>query len=45
LTPVLADALEDAGCDDGRILRHLRSATKGHGPRCWVLKGLLGSKD
>lgn len=41
LMPVLADALQEAGCDDGYVLRHLNSRTKGHGPRCWVLRGLL----
>jgi hypothetical protein len=38
---VLADALEDAGCDNGDILGHLR----GPGPHvrgCWVLDLLLG---
>jgi hypothetical protein len=38
--PVLADALEDAGCQDGRILRHLREPMK-HDSRCWVLRLLL----
>jgi hypothetical protein len=39
--PVLADALEDAGCDEGDILAHLR----GPGPHalgCWALDLLLG---
>jgi hypothetical protein len=38
--PILADALEDAGCTDADILTHLR----GPGPHvrgCWVLDGLL----
>jgi hypothetical protein len=38
---VLADALEDAGCDDAAILGHLR----GPGPHvrgCWVLDWILG---
>ena len=39
--PILADALEEAGCDDGVILRHLRARNKGHDCRCWVLKALL----
>lgn len=39
--PILADALELAGCDDGRILRHLRARDKGHDARCWVVRGLL----
>jgi hypothetical protein len=39
--PVLADALEDAGCEDADILDHCR----GGGPHvrgCWVLDALLG---
>jgi hypothetical protein len=38
--PVLADALEEAGCDVPEILTHLR----GPGPHvrgCWVVDGLL----
>jgi hypothetical protein len=38
--PLLALALEEAGCQDGRILRHLR-ARMAHGRGCWVLRGLL----
>jgi hypothetical protein len=41
LLPILADALEEAGCTDGRILRHLRAQTKGHDSRCWVIRRLL----
>jgi hypothetical protein len=39
--PILADALADAGCDDGDILGHLR----GPGPHvrgCWALDLVLG---
>ncbi len=39
--PVLADALEDAGCDEAEILNHLR----GPGPHvrgCWALDLVLG---
>ncbi len=39
--PILADALEDAGCDNGDILDHCR----GPGPHvrgCWVVDLLLG---
>ena len=39
--PILADALEEAGCEDGGILDHLR----GPGPHvrgCWVVDLLLG---
>lgn len=41
--PILADALEDAGCTDADILDHLR----GSGPHvrgCWVLDLLLGKE-
>jgi hypothetical protein len=38
--PILADALEEAGCRDGRILRHLRERMS-HDSRCWVLRLLL----
>jgi hypothetical protein len=37
--PVLADALEEAGCIEADILGHCRSGEK-HLPDCWVL-GLL----
>ena len=39
--PILADALEDAGCDNADILAHCR----GPGPHvrgCWVVDLLLG---
>jgi hypothetical protein len=41
--PVLADALEDAGCDDADLLAHCR----GPGPHvrgCWVVDLLLGKQ-
>jgi hypothetical protein len=41
--PLLADALEDAGCTDGDILAHCR----GPGPHvrgCWVIDLLLGKE-
>jgi hypothetical protein len=41
--PILADALEDAGCQDTEILAHCRQA-EGHVRGCWVLDLLL-SKD
>jgi hypothetical protein len=37
---ILADALEDAGCSNDEVLRHLRS----HDPRlhrCWIVDGFL----
>jgi len=39
--PVLADALEDAGCADEAILSHLRSA-RPHVRGCWVIDLILG---
>lgn len=38
--PILADALEDAGCDDQDILDHLRSSGT-HTRGCWALDLLL----
>jgi hypothetical protein len=43
LLPILADALEDAGCSDEAILGHIR----GPGPHltgCWAVDLLLGKK-
>jgi hypothetical protein len=39
--PVLADALEEAGCADGGLLGHCRR-TGGHVRGCWALDLLLG---
>jgi hypothetical protein len=39
--PILADALEDAGCDDAEILNHCRSEGP-HVKGCWVADLLLG---
>src|SRR4051794_18310239 len=39
--PILADALEDAGCGDDRLLEHLRGS-RPHAHGCWVLDALLG---
>ena len=39
--PILADALEDAGCTDGAILSHCRSGLE-HVRGCWVIDLLLG---
>ncbi|OWK45372.1 hypothetical protein FRUB_01703 [Fimbriiglobus ruber] len=41
--PILADALQDAGCDSDDILAHCR----GDGPHvrgCWVVDLLLGKE-
>jgi hypothetical protein len=39
--PILADALQDAGCDDGAILDHCRDANQLHVRGCWVLDHVL----
>ena len=41
--PILADALEDAGCTEASILEHLRGPGP-HVPECWVIEALLGRK-
>jgi hypothetical protein len=38
--PFLADALEEAGCDDDAILRHCRERAE-HARGCWVVDQLL----
>jgi hypothetical protein len=38
--PILADALEDAGCTDAELLGHCRRPD-GHAPGCWALDLLL----
>lgn len=38
--PVLADALEDAGCRDAAVLDHCRAAAP-HVRGCWVVDGVL----
>jgi hypothetical protein len=39
--PVLADALEEAGCADRGVLGHCRSGGE-HVRGCWVVDALLG---
>ncbi len=34
--PILADALQDAGCEDEHILAHCRDTTAPHVRGCWV---------
>jgi len=41
--PILSDALEDAGCVDGELLAHCRSAGP-HVRGCWAIDLIL-SKD
>ena len=40
--PILADALQDAGCDSDDILNHLRDAKTTHVRGCWALDLVLG---
>jgi hypothetical protein len=40
--PILADALEDAGCDDAAILSHCRDPHATHVRGCWVVDLVLG---
>jgi hypothetical protein len=40
--PILADALQDAGCDSDDILNHCRDANQLHVRGCWVVDLLLG---
>lgn len=40
--PILADALEDAGCDHALALAHLRTCAE-HAPRCWVADWVLAA--
>lgn len=41
--PILADALEDAGCTNADILRHCREPGD-HGCSCWVVDSILGKR-
>jgi hypothetical protein len=40
--PILADALQDAGCEDEQVLNHCRDATAPHVRGCWVCDLVLG---
>jgi len=40
--PILADALQDAGCDNDEILNHCRAEGWEHVRGCWVIDLLLG---
>jgi hypothetical protein len=40
--PILADALQDAGCDSDDILSHCRDANQVHVRGCWVVDLVLG---
>jgi hypothetical protein len=40
--PILADALQDAGCDSADILDHCRDPKQVHVRGCWVVDLVLG---
>ncbi len=40
--PILADALQDAGCDNEEILNHCRDTKQKHVRGCWVIDLVLG---
>jgi hypothetical protein len=40
--PILADALQDAGCDNDTILSHCRDTNQVHVRGCWVVDLVLG---
>jgi hypothetical protein len=40
--PILADALQDAGCNNDEILAHCRDPQQGHVRGCWVVDLVLG---
>jgi hypothetical protein len=40
--PILADALQDAGCDSDAILAHCRDVKQVHVRGCWVVDLVLG---
>ncbi|MCE9568115.1 MAG: hypothetical protein K8U57_39435 [Planctomycetes bacterium] len=40
--PILADALQDAGCDNEDILNHCRDEKQIHVRGCWIVDLILG---
>ncbi|MCE9560793.1 MAG: hypothetical protein K8U57_01935 [Planctomycetes bacterium] len=42
--PILADALQDAGCDNDDILDHCRDEKQVHVRGCWVVDAILGKE-
>jgi hypothetical protein len=42
--PILADALQDAGCDNEDVLNHCRDGNATHVRGCWVVDLVLGKK-
>jgi hypothetical protein len=43
VTPILADALQDAGCEDAEVLNHCREG-RVHARGCWVVDLVLGKE-
>ena len=43
--PILADALQDAGCEDEQILAHCRDAALTHVRGCWVVDLIWGKSE
>ena len=41
---ILADALEEAGCDDPDVLAHCRDGRLAHVRGCWVTDLVLGNE-
>jgi hypothetical protein len=41
--PILADALQDAGCDNAEVLNHCRQPGE-HVRGCWVVDLLMGTQ-
>jgi hypothetical protein len=42
--PILADALQDAGCDNPDVLDHCRDTAATHVRGCWVVDLVLGKE-
>lgn len=42
--PILADALQDAGCDSAGVLNHCRDTNQIHVRGCWVVDLVLGKE-
>jgi hypothetical protein len=42
--PILADALQDADCNDAAILSHCRNRKQTHVRGCWVVDAVLGKE-
>ena len=42
--PILADALQDGGCDNDEVLDHCRDPKQVHVRGCWVVDLVLGKE-